>query len=414
MRLEEVKEILEKYGQEHLLLSYDRLNESGKQDLIKQIENINFEECKNLYELTKHKKSFEDVTLEPLKVTDASKLNDDEIKEITRKGEKIIKEGKYAVVMMAGGQGTRLGHSGPKGTFDFGLESHKTIFEIFVDKFKEARDILGVTIPWYIMTSRDNNKQTIEFFEKNNYFGYKEGIKKFFIQKELPMMDEEGKLIIDENGLVKEAANGHGGVYEALVENGVLDEMKQAGIEWIFICGVDNVLAKLVDPVLLGYSAINNYKITSVSCIKAEPQEKVGVLCKKNGRPSVVEYTELPDDLKEALNEDGELKYGEAHILMNLFNVSIISDIAKNKLEYHVAHKKCDYMNEQGEMVKATAPNAYKFEALLFDAFERLDEIGVIRYHREECFAPIKNAEGKDSPETARDLYETYYDLKHH
>ena len=411
LNLEEAREKVKKYGQEHLLLSYDRLNESGREALLNQIENIDFEECETLFHLTKEKKCFESIKLEPLKVTDASKLSVEEVKKLIWKGEKIIKEGKYAVVMMAGGQGTRLGHSGPKGTFDFGLESHKTIFEVLTDKLKEARDRLGITIPWYIMTSKDNNKQTIDFFEENDYFGYRGGIKTFFNQKELPMIDENGKLILDENGLVKEAANGHGGVYEALVESGALDEMKKMGIEWIFICGVDNVLAKLVDPMLVGYSAFNNYKITSVSCIKAEPQERVGVLCKKNGKPSVVEYTEMPDDLKEAMNEDGELKYGEAHLLMNLFHISVIADIAKNKLEYHVAHKKCDYMNENGEMVKATEPNAYKFETFLFDAFERLDEIGILRYHREECFAPIKNAEGKDSPKTAKELYEAYYGL---
>ena len=412
MSLEEIKEKLKEYGQEHLLLSYERLDESGKEKWIKQVENIDFEECKKLYELTKQTKKFDDIKLEPLKVTDASKLDDEEITKIAREGEKIIKRGKYAVVMMAGGQGTRLGHNGPKGTFDFGLASHKTIFEVFADKLKYVREVSGVTVPWYIMTSKDNNKQTIDFFEANNYFDYKDGIKTFFNQKELPMMDEAGKLILDESGLVKEAANGHGGVYEALVENGALEEMQKDGIEWLFICGVDNVLAKLVDPVLVGYSALNGYKITSVSCIKANPQEKVGILCKKNGKPSVVEYTEMPDELKEELNENGELKYGESHILMNLFNISVIADIAKNKLEYHVAHKKCDYMDENGNMVKATEPNAYKFETLLFDAFERLDEIGVLRYHREECFAPIKNAEGVDSPETARALYEEYYNLK--
>lgn len=412
MNLEEAKAKLEKYGQEHLMLSYERLDDEGKEKLLNQIENIDFEQCKELYELTKVEKKFEDVKLEPLKVTDASKISDEDIKNITFKGQKLIKEGKYAVVMMAGGQGTRLGHSGPKGTFDFGLESHKTIFEVFTDKFKEARDRLGVVVPWYIMTSKENNKQTVDFFEEHNYFGYREGIKTFFNQNELPMLDEQGKLVLGEDGLVKEAANGHGGVYEALVESGALEQMQKDGVEWIFICGVDNVLVKIIDPVLLGYTALNNYKITSVSCIKSEPQEKVGVLCKKNGKPSVVEYTEMPEDLKAAVNEDGELMYGEGHLLMNLFNISVIADIAKNNLEYHVAHKKCDYMNENGEMVKATEPNAYKFETFLFDAFERLDEIGILRYYREECFAPIKNAEGKDSPETARELYETYYHLR--
>lgn len=412
MKLEEAKEILKKHGQEHILLSYERLDEMGKEKLLQQLETIDFEKCKDLFELTKQKREVSDLKIEPLKATEASKLSLEEIRTISFKGEKLIREGKYAVVMMAGGQGTRLGHSGPKGTFDFGLASHKTIFEVFADRFKEAKARLGVTIPWYIMTSRENHQDTVSFFEKNDYFGYRDGVKKFFPQKELPMMTEDGKLLIDETGLIKEAANGHGGVYEALIENGVLEEMEKEGIEWIFICGVDNVLARLVDPILLGYSACNHYKITSVSCIKDNPQEKVGVLCRKNGKPSVVEYTEFPEELKNAVNEDGELKYGEAHLLMNLFHIGVIRDIAKNALPYHLAHKKSDYQNEKGEIVKATQPNAYKFETFLFDAFERLDEIGILRYYREECFAPIKNAEGADSPETARALYETYYDLK--
>lgn len=409
MEYQEMKKMLEDYGQEHVLLSYDRLDESGKEKLMHQIETINFEEVKELYELTKKKKEFKDMKLEPIRATVAEELSFEEIKKISFKGEKLIREGKFAVVMMAGGQGTRLGHNGPKGTFDFGLKSHKTIFEVFVDKFKEARARLGVIVPWYIMTSRENNKDTVDFFEEHHYYGYKEGIKKFFVQKELPILDENGKMILDENGFIKEGANGHGGVYEALVENGVLEEMKKDGIEWIFICGVDNVLVKLIDPILLGFSALNDYKITSVSCIKAEPQEKVGVLCKKNGKPSVVEYTEFPDELKEAINENGELAYGEGHLLMNLFHIDVIEGIAKEKLEYHVAKKKYDYMDEYGNLIKATEPNSYKFETLLFDAFERLDKIGVLRYHREECFAPIKNAEGVDSPETARQMYEEYY-----
>ena len=238
LNLEEAREKVKKYGQEHLLLSYDRLDESGREALLNQIENIDFEECEALFHLTKEKKCFESIKLEPLKVTDASKLSGEEVKKLILKGEKIIKEGKYAVVMMAGGQGTRLGHSGPKGTFDFGLESHKTIFEVLTDKLKEARDRLGITIPWYIMTSKDNDKQTIDFFEENDYFGYRGGIKTFFNQKELPMIDENGKLILDENGLVKEAANGHGGVYEALVESGALDEMKkmpQESFDFVFM-----------------------------------------------------------------------------------------------------------------------------------------------------------------------------------
>ncbi len=225
------------------------------------------------------------------------------------------------------------------------------------------------------------------------------------------MLDESGKFIIDENGLIKEAANGHGGVFDALVSNGVLKQLKDLGIEWIFTCGVDNVLTPLVDPLLLGYSIKNNYLATPYSCIKNKPDERVGMLCMKDGKPSVVEYTELTDELRYAKKENGELLLSEAFIMMCLFNIDVISEIAQVNLPYHVAHKKSNIVDENGVVHKPDAPNAYKFESFLFDAFERLPEIGVLRYKREECFAPIKNAEGFDSPETARALYKAYYNL---
>ena len=313
--------------------------------------------------------------------------------------------------MMAGGQGTRLGHSGPKGTFDFGLDSHISIFETYIKQFKEAKEKYGVVVPWYIMTSKENTKDTIDFFYKNDYFGYEEGIRTFFSQNELPMLDENGKLIVGEDGLIKEAANGHGGVFDALVHNGILDKLIESGVEWIFTCGVDNVLAPLVDPLLLGYSIKNNYLATPYSCIKENPDERVGMLCSKDGKPSVVEYTELTDELRYARKENGELLLSEAFIMMCLFNVSVISEIAQKELPYHVAHKKSNIVDEEGNVIKPDSPNAYKFESFIFDAFERLPEIGVLRYKREECFAPIKNAEGADSPETARALYKAYYNL---
>ncbi len=412
MNLEEGKAKLEKYGQGHIWLAYERLDAEGKKKLWEQIERLDFEKCLSLYELTKKQETYQLPHLEPIKATDAKKLSSEEKENFEKIGSQIIREGKYAIVMMAGGQGTRLGHSGPKGTYDFGLASHKSIFEVFADKLKEAKQTYGVTIPWYIMTSKANHQETEDFFKEHQYFDYEDGVKMFFNQNELPMLDENGKIIIDENNLIKEAANGHGGVYEALVDNGALEEMKKAGIEWIFICGVDNVLVPLADPLLIGFSSKNQNKITSISCIKADPNEKVGILCKKENRPSVVEYTEMPEHYKNLVDENGELVFGESHILMNLFHISVISDIAKKKLDYHVAFKKSDYRNEKGELIIATEPNAYKFETFLFDAFERVDKLGILRYKREECFAPIKNATGKDSPETARKLYQDYYGIK--
>ncbi len=409
--INEAKEILEKYGQTHVLKAYERLSEEGKKELENQVLSIDFERIAQLYEKTKIKPSTGSDVIEPMPYADANKLTEEEREKYLEKGDEIIALGKYAVVMVAGGQGTRLGHNGPKGTFDMGLESHKSLFELFCDKLKTAKDKYGVIIPWYIMTSRENNDDTVKFFEENNFFGYKEGIRIFFKQGEFPMIDTNGKVIIGENNKIKEAADGHGGLFEAMIKNGVLEDMQKNGVEWIFTCAVDNPLAKLVDPLLVGYAKANEMKAASVSIVKNSASERVGVFCKRNSKPSVVEYTEVTDEMASAVDANGEFLYGESHIMMNLFNINVIEEIAKEKLPYHTAFKKCNYMNEDGELVVATEPNAYKFESFIFDAFDRLDNLGILRYKREECFAPIKNAEGNDSPETARKLYKEYYNL---
>ena len=309
--------------------------------------------------------------------------------------------------------GTRLGHKGPKGTFDIGLESHKSLFELLSDGLKEQGRKYGVTIPWFIMTSRENNNDTIEFFAKNRNFGYeKDKNLFFFIQEELPMVDMEGKILIGEDGLVKEAANGHGGIYEALVKNGMTKKMRELGVEWVFIGGVDNCLVKMVDPVLMGIAIDKKVTAAGKSVVKANPKEKVGVFCKKNGRPSVIEYTEIPDDMSEQVDDNGELVFGESHILCNLFNIDAIERMGNKPLPYHTAFKKATYIDKDGNKVVPDGPNAYKFEAFLFDAFGELDDMAILRVKREEEFAPVKNATGTDSPETARELYRKFYNLK--
>jgi UDP-N-acetylglucosamine pyrophosphorylase len=305
---------------------------------------------------------------------------------------------------MAGGQGTRLGHNGPKGTYEIGLESHKSIFELLCDTLKKASSNFEIKIPWYIMTSRENNKETVEFFEKNNYFNYgKENIK-FFIQTELPMVDEEGKILLEEKWKIKKASDGHGGIFKSMYEKGIIDDMKNKGIKWIFINGVDNILANMVDDLLLGIAIDKNVLVAAKSIVKSYPEEKVGVFCKKNGKPSVVEYTEITKEMSEERDENGELKFGESHILSNLFNIEALIKMKENNFQYHVAHKKANYI-KNGELIKPTEPNAYKFESFLFDAFELLDDIVIMRVKREDEFAPIKNAQGVDSPETAKKLY---------
>ena len=412
--LNEIKWTLKKYGQEHLLNGYDNLDEKKKKELLKQINNIDFELIKSLYENTKKTPEVENFEIQPIDYMDKEKLYDN-YKEYHAIGVEAIKNRKLAAVTMAGGQGTRLGHKGPKGTFDIGLESHKSLFELLCDYLKEEGKKYGVTIPWFIMTSRENNKETVEFFEKNKFFGYqKDKNIFFFIQGELPMVDTEGKILIGEDGLIKQAADGHGGIYESLVKNGMTEKMKQLGIEWVFIGGVDNCLVKMVDPVLMGIAIDKGVTVACKSIVKANPHEKVGVFCKRNGKPGVIEYSEITDEMAEAVDENGELLYGESHILCNLFNIKAVERMGVTPLPYHSAYKKAKFIDKDGNLVVPDSPNAYKFEAFLFDAFGEVDDMAILRVKREEEFAPVKNADsaGVDCPSTARKLYEDFHHLK--
>lgn len=409
--LETIRKTLKKYSQEHLLNMYEKLDESKQKQLLEQIKNIDFELINSLYNNTKKELEISHEEITPIEFLDKEKLNG-YYKGFQETGEKAIRAGKLAAVTMAGGQGTRLGHNGPKGTFDIGLESHKSLFEILSDSLKEQGRKYDVIIPWFIMTSEENNKETIEFFAKHRYFGYEKDKNIFFFkQGELPMVDTEGKILIREDGLIKEAADGHGGIYEALVKNGMTKKMRELGVEWIFIGGVDNCLVKMVDPILMGIAIQKQVTAAGKSVVKANPQEKVGVFCKKNGRPSVVEYTEIPEEMAQATDERGELIYGESHILCNLFNINAVERMGNKPLPYHSAFKKATYIDKDGNKVIPDGPNAYKFEAFLFDAFGELDDMAILRVKREEEFAPVKNASGIDSPETARELYRKFYQV---
>ena len=409
--LDAIRKELKKYSQEHLLTEYERLDETKQKQLLDQIKGIDFGLINSLYNNTRKEFNEKDSQITPIEYLDKNKLNG-YYKSFQETGESAIRAGKLAAVTMAGGQGTRLGHKGPKGTFDIGLESHKSLFELLSDSLKEQGKKYDVIIPWFIMTSEENNDDTVDFFAKNRFFGYEKDKNIFFFkQGELPMVDTEGKILIGENGLIKEAADGHGGIYEALVKNGMTKKMRELGVEWLFIGGVDNCLVKMVDPLLMGIAIQKKVTAAGKSVVKANPQEKVGVFCKKNGKPSVVEYTEIPKEMAEATDDRGELIYGESHILCNLFNIDAVERMGSKPLPYHSAFKKATYIDKDGNKVIPAGPNAYKFEAFLFDAFGELDDMAILRVNREEEFAPVKNAAGVDSPETARELYRKFYKL---
>ncbi len=306
-----------------------------------------------------------------------------------------------------------MGHIGPKGSYVLNVKpTPKSLFEILCDNLKNAREKYNVVIPWYIMTSKENNEKTIDFFEENNYFEYPKEAIKFFKQGELPMIDTKGKILLDVDGTVKEAADGHGGFFEAMFKNGVIDDMKQKNIEWIFVGPIDNPLEKMVDEVFIGMTKERNVLEAGKSLVKANAEEKVGVFCKKNGKPSVIEYTEITKEMANEKDKSGNLVYGESHINCNMFNIKGIEIIGNKKLPYHSAFKKATYLNSRGEIIKSETPNAYKFESFIFDAFNKLDDMLIFRVEREEEFAPVKNKEGVDSVETAIELYNKYYGNK--
>lgn len=401
-KIEKARRILEENGQGHIKVK--------NEELADQILHIDFERLKTLDEEITHPCctcNIEDIS--PVKAINPDKKDKKELEEYIKIGENVVKSGHFAIGIMAGGQGTRLGHNGPKGTFKLELNGEtKSLFEIIVDKLKDAYEKYNVYLNCYIMTSPENNKETVAFFEKNNYFNYPKEYIKFFMQEDLPLLNKKGKLILGEDGLIKLASEGNGGIFYSMAKKGIIDDMKSKNIKWIFIGSVDNLLVKYVDTLLLGLAIKQNVNIATRTVIKNSPNERVGVLCKKNGKVKVIEYTEVPKEMRVATDEAGEFLYGESHIMCNLFSLEAIEKASTKELKYHVAVKKIKYIDENGKLVNPTEPNCYKFEKFVFDSFGLFDEIAILRGKREEDFAPIKNAEGQDSPETAQKLYENY------
>lgn len=411
---EQVEDLLNKYDQKLVLNYYNKASNANKEKIQEQLEKINLDSLNNLYRISQRNVAAEidKNSLYNLPYTDKELISKEDKKKIDSIGQDIIKAGKYAVVTMAGGQGTRLGHSGPKGTFLLNVKPKpKYLFEILADSLKEANDKYGIVLNWYIMTSEDNNDQTVDFFEKEDYFGYPRSHVKFFRQGNMPLLNENGKLVIDESGSIKFASNGNGAIFKSMKDRRILEDMKLKGIEWVFIGPVDNAILNMVDETLLGLTIKEKNQIASKSIVKAYPEEKVGVFCRKNNRLKIIEYTELPKDVINLTDENGELVFGESHIMCNLFSIKALEKIAEQELPYHSAHKKVNYYDENGNLVEAKEPNAYKFEQFIFDGFRYFSDITLLRGKRELDFAPIKNKEGVDSPETAIELYNKKHNL---
>ena len=326
-------------------------------------------------------------------------------------GESIIKSNSFAVITMAGGQGTRLGYKGPKGTYMLDLSPiKKSLFQIMAEDIKRNNEKYNTIIPWYIMTSEDNDFQTKNFFEINDYFEYPKEMIKFFKQDKLPLIDVTGKLILQEPYLIKEASNGNGNVFKALKENNLIQDLEAKNIKWISFGGIDNVLLKNFDPLFLGLTIGKNLKIGSKSIFKKEPLEKTAVYCKKNGKPAILDYDDINLELSESkLTNTNTYLYREANMLSHIMSIDAVKKVSTIDLIYHRAYKKNSFVNFEGVKQVPDKPNTFKFENFIFDAFAYFDDMLLLRVDENEEFAPIKDFTGIYNPDTAIEKYTNYY-----
>lgn len=319
-------------------------------------------------------------------------------------GLEAIRAGKVGAILLAGGQGTRLGFDKAKGMFNIGETKELYIFEQLVRNLQKVTGEAGCFVPLYVMTSEKNDAQTREFFAEHDFFGYDRNYVKFFVQAMAPACDFDGNFLIEAEDSLAMSPNGNGGWFESLMRAGLDADIKEKGVEWLNVFAVDNVLQQIADPVFVGATILSQCVSGAKVVRKADPHERVGALCLENGRPSIIEYYELTDEMAEATNENGSLLYGFGVILNYLFRVDKLMECQSKKLPLHVVEKKVPYVDLEGNTVKPTEPNAYKFETLILDMIYMMDDCLSFEVEREKEFAPVKNATGVDSVDTARAL----------
>ncbi len=397
-----ILENIKKYNQEHLLRYYETLSDEDKKKYEKQLEELDFTYVDLFNNKDNNCKEDKNV-FEPLQAMKISEINQRK-EEFKKAGIEALKKKKVGAVLLAGGQGTRLGFDKPKGMFNIGVNKQLYIFERLVSNIMDVVKETGEVVPLFIMTSEINDHDTREFFEQNNYFGYDKDSVFFFVQSMAPSISFDGKFYMTAKDKISLSPNGNGGWFTSLVKAGLMDKIKKIGIEWLNVFSVDNVLQRIANPEFVGATILSGYPSSSKVVKKADPHERVGVMCRKNGKPSIVEYYELTEDMANEKDENGEPAYNYGVILNYMFNIEKLMEIAGNSLVTHMVEKKIPYIDQNGDEVKPDTPNGYKFETLILDMINMFDNCLVYEVERKNEFAPVKNKEGVDSIQTAREL----------
>ena len=396
---EEAKKKAEQYGQKSILRYFEELDDSGRDRLSAQILETDFTVLSGLTETSGGERG----VITPMEAMRLSEIAERE-EEFRKEGLSVIREGKVAAVLLAGGMGTRLGSDDPKGVYNIGITKDVFIFQRLVENLMDVVRESGTWIDLYVMTSEKNDEKTRAFFEEKQYFGYQKEHVFFFRQETAPATDYEGQIYLEEKDRMATSPNGNGGWFLSLERSEIGGRIGTQGIEWLNVFAVDNVLQRIADPVFIGATVKENCLVGEKVIRKSTPDEKVGAICLEDGRPSIIEYYELTPELMAAKNEKGENAYDFGVILNYLFNVNELRRIEGNALPLHRVEKKIPYLSKEGEHVKPSEPNGYKFEALVLDMVHEMDRCLAFEVEREREFAPIKNKTGTDSVESAREL----------
>jgi UDP-N-acetylglucosamine/UDP-N-acetylgalactosamine diphosphorylase len=402
MGYQEAYDKLANYGQQHVLQYYEELSRQEQEQLLLQIEQTDFD----VLSLCKKKE-----TLNPRgEITPIGVMQLPEIEakkeEYTTTGLEAIRAGKVGAVLLAGGMGTRLGSDAPKGVYNIGLTKEVFIFQRLIENLLEVVNQAGAWIPLYVMTSDKNHETTAAFFKEKEYFGYNADYVTFFMQDMAPASDYDGKVYMEAKHKISTSPNGNGGWFLSMMKWGVVDKIREAGVEWLNVFAVDNVLQRIADPCFVGAVIATDSAVGAKVVKKNAPDEKVGAMCLEDGKPSIVEYYDMTEELMAAKDENGEPAYNFGVILNYLFREKDLEEIAARKLPLHIVEKKIPYLDEKGELVKPESPNGYKFEQLVLDMIHELDSCLPYEVVRNKEFAPIKNKTGVDSVESARKLCE--------
>ncbi len=411
-RYERVLATLRAHDQAHLLTFYDELGDAQKGELLGELEAQDWDELAGLIKTHVLQEPdaalSKDVTPAPYYPQTPTPELEAEYEEARALGEELLRAGEVAAFTVAGGQGTRLGWDGPKGTFPATPIRETPLFGVFAEYIRKVGEKYGATPPWYLMTSPINDAATRAFFEENDYFGLDKNDVTFFSQGTVPSVGLDGKVLLADKGHLASSPDGHGGSLKALSRSGALADMSARGVTQISYFQVDNPNVKCLDPLFIGLHALGGAEMSSKMLPKVSPNEKVGNFALLDGRVGVIEYSDIPTELAEARDEAGKLRFNAGSIAIHVMSVAFVRKLGEGgafALPFHRAVKKVPHFSpETGEKVTPSAPNAVKLEMFVFDALPLADKSVILQTDRVEEFAPIKNAQGDDSPKTSRRL----------